>query len=1467
MANQILTKFRSKYLNLSKRQLNQCPFHLKKVATLELVSTEHTKSTEHSEGTECIKRDKVSFSHLQVKVNYCDLFKRQNESKKFVILIEGEAGTGKTILCTLIIDDWANGRHFEEFFIALLLPLDQINNMASVSSIADLFSLLYDFNDDTSSCLIKHLRKHPSKILIIVDGWDQCPETRYQQGSFLNSLIFGNPFPRNSSVTMVVTSRPGYRSPQFHQYVSVKGFNSETIRACIASEFCGDPEKIKYFSDQLKNNPLVESMCSVPFNLAIFLNTFQSCESLPVTMTELYTKVVWGLAQLSIRSSGKYEAIDDLSCYDELPRELQRSWWSLCEMAFKNIREDHDVFSESETSNRPSSELVAVFYFGTIKSNSVVCEREDGFALICFLHPHIEEYLAAQHLARQRLTSLHLEECAQISHLSECFWKFFLSVYVHDTLSPDVGIISHGIQLVSKRHHSSDSGSLVLCHYSFEAKSIIVDHEIIKALYATQFNSSSSGSDSPTLCFGYPQNAYDCMAVMYVIKSIEDKCSMKINFRNCGIAEALTRELGRIIGNKKGKIQVKALDLSENRLSDSVVVDFLDDAAVALQSLEKCFLHNCGIEERSVCAFLELLAKTSPLLMVLDLSFNPLSAFLLQIMRDHIVLGTLMNLEILSLKGSLPMDVNMHELVDFTEALVTHCSSFRQLDLSFNYLGEPDNADLKQIISQFINHSRRLDLYLNAEYMSEVDKKFVSVMEDSIKTKGTIDHTIAHGVFVGPGRSGKDTLMKRLMGEGPPCPDCISPSTGVLESIVKVEVKKMCTVAAAVSNLKWQRLEYDEEALELMMSTAKYHRVSSSKSKPLSIKYIVEDQSSRLETPSLPTNTSNSNSVMNRCNSKAERSSNKSENGNEKASSTRNVTVYSSNIAPVEIFKQAVECRRMDALREHLESSWSLYLTNTGGQTMFQELLPMLVCGPTIFFITFPLHHNLQKPYTEQYQHSNGQVKAYQSTYTLIEELLQILATICALDCTKDHHNVKCVPKVFFIGTHKDCLPDSTAEQIIDKVDKQLQMHVNSTVLFDQSSIQFSQPHSPKRMIFTVNNLSNHDQDFQKIRFAVQQTVERKKQFTVTCPSSWLVFSLILRAKHKSIQALHIDDCFKIAHECGISDHKELSAALLFIHSRLGLVRYFNFCELDQYVIVDPQILFDKITHLIDKIFKSDHAEANEIDDFERGIFPEEVVLRISETCTFDLRLPSKWLTKLLNCLRIAALFIDRDNKKKYFFPAALGHAPETCPQHVPCSINSPQPFLVAFSGGFCPRGIPGALIKYLMTNEMQSKHHWKFLSEKIFRNQVSFRIGMYGVITLIIFPTHLEVRVDTEEYSTDDDFLEICKEACVQIKNGVKVVAKQYFDDCHPFFGFYCILNSCDSHPHPAKLKGHGKNSKLICTLPKAKPVRLPSAKGYQFWIIKKGIAASAYMHVQEYKCVTVMCFYNIIASRFIKP
>ena len=338
----------------------------------------------------------------------------------------------------------------------------------------------------------------------------------------------------------------------------------------------------------------------------------------------------------------------------------------------------------------------------------------------------------------------------------------------------------------------------------------------------------------------------------------------------------------------------------------------------------------------------------------------------------------------------------------------------------------------------------------------------------------------------------------------------------------------------------------------------------------------------------------------------------------------------------------------------------------------------------------FPLHHDLEKPYDVCYEYPNGTVKKYKSPATLLEELLQTLATINASNFSSGQHQnsgTYIKPKIFFVGTHRDCLSEDSAEEIIQKKDRLLQDYIRQTSLFHQGSIQFAQSEVPKQLIFTVNNLSNYDVEFQKIRSAVQQTVE-KNEFTIECPSSWLILSLILRAKHKSDQVLNFETCYSIAQECGISDDRELKQALSFIHSRLGLIRYFNIDDLNMLVVIDPQILFDRITDLIVKTFTIANLEVNEIEDFNlRGIIPLAVMQKISDKNHSKSQLPFTWLTKLLNYLRIAALFRDSDGDK-YFFPSALCHAPEANSSQ--SSSNLGPPLLVGFESGFCPQESQG---------------------------------------------------------------------------------------------------------------------------------------------------------------------------------
>jgi hypothetical protein len=239
---------------------------------------------------------------------------------------------------------------------------------------------------------------------------------------------------------------------------------------------------------------------------------------------------------------------------------------------------------------------------------------------------------------------------------------------------------------------------------------------------------------------------------------------------------------------------------------------------------------------------------------------------------------------------------------------------------------------------------------------------------------------------------------------------------------------------------------------------------------------------------------------------------------------------------------------------------------------------------------------------------------------------------------------------VFLIGTHKDLLDKKSAPTIIDNIDAQLQTVIKSTSHYREGIIQFA---SKSRMIFTVSNLDPNETDFQNIRSAVEKTVEIG-DYKMESPAHWMIYSLVVRQLQNRVESY--DECFAIAKECGIKDENEFNEALHFIHTKMGLVRYFPHEELKDIVIVDPQILFEKVTELIVETFTFENLpNHSKLEAFEyMGIFNLSDFTKISSRT--GQKLTPTLFAKLLEYLRIAARF-QQGGETKYFLPCALTHA------------------------------------------------------------------------------------------------------------------------------------------------------------------------------------------------------------------
>ena len=645
-----------------------------------------------------------------------------------------------------------------------------------------------------------------------------------------------------------------------------------------------------------------------------------------------------------------------------------------------------------------------------------------------------------------------------------------------------------------------------------------------------------------------------------------------------------------------------------------------------------------------------------------------------------------------------------------------------------------------------------------------------------------LDHTIVHGVFVGPARSGKNSLMERLLGR---MPSSVSPSTGVAESVVQVKViQKSTTFAANVEESIWSEMDYDDEAIKLML-------INSESQNKVEIPILQpEDPEDTLNSDgSSPANTDLGESEDTLAIDsesedewfEAESSLPDDQPVAQFSSIQPRPQLPDSYVPPIEIVKVALRkkgIKGLEVLQQHFQKTWSLYLTNTGGQMEFQEVLPLLVSGPSMFFFTFRLDRDLNKPYAIEYDLSDGtSAKPYRSTLTTLEGILQTLASVSAMGMFVyqglQKRRVALRPKVFLVGTHKDRLDTKMANEHIAKVDQQLQEKLRSTSHY-KDLVEFA---SPTQLIFTVNNFSKTESDFQSIRSAFERVVVRG-EFHMTSPSHWLIFSLALRKLTSNV--ISYDLCLEIARQCGLSAD-ELNEALHFIHSKMGLIRYFPYENVKDFVVINPQHLFDKVTELIVNTFTFEKAGKQKMDDFKnRGIFSlVEFEIIYSRT---DATIQAFQFLKLLEKLRIAVPF-QLEGNVMYFFPCVLAHMPtskvirtsevtesvvDKLTRKYELAILHVPPLLVTFKCGYCPKGLPGALISYLMVNEMMSSFSWNLCHDKIFRNQVSFQVGPLDTVVLDIYPTHLMITI-TFEQSIERDVQCMPKNVCSRVREAVE--------------------------------------------------------------------------------------------------
>ncbi len=456
-------------------------------------------------------------------------------------------------------------------------------------------------------------------------------------------------------------------------------------------------------------------------------------------------------------------------------------------------------------------------------------------------------------------------------------------------------------------------------------------------------------------------------------------------------------------------------------------------------------------------------------------------------------------------------------------------------------------------------------------------------------------------------------------------------------------------------------------------------------------------------------------------------------------------------------FASIIKKRGFNDFKKHLKKSSSLYLRDTGGQVEFQEMIALLIVGPSIFFFVFRLDRDLKSKFTVEYRKNPGEsLNCYTSSITTEEALLQCLASVYAMD-TPDKDSVKThKPLVYIVGTHADQL-GSDATTKIAEINRCLDFIIRKNGF--QDLVEYADK-DKKCVAFTIDNTSSSEEKFRIIRSRLNNMINHRSEFTIEYPISYLLFCLDLQNVKESV--LTLEECRDLASRYGIVGD-QVFHLLHFLHVRIGNLRHFNTEGLKHVVVKEPQVLFNRVTDLIITTFSSGVLRTCEALDFKKkGILSasafEDVVSSDNDKIS-----PRDFL-RLLVHLRIISRIPSsdgEDDRERYFIPCILNHVPESVEKELESYI---LPLFVKFRCEHCPKGLYSVMITYFMRPDEGDNSNTTFilLKDKIFKDQVSFEVHSHSLdlcdkISLKFNSSRLEINFFPEQSHNDSSLSLVC--------------------------------------------------------------------------------------------------------------
>ena len=565
-------------------------------------------------------------------------------------------------------------------------------------------------------------------------------------------------------------------------------------------------------------------------------------------------------------------------------------------------------------------------------------------------------------------------------------------------------------------------------------------------------------------------------------------------------------------------------------------------------------------------------------------------------------------------------------------------------------------------------------------------------------------------------------------------------------------------------------------------------------------------------------------------------------------------------------FDSIIDAKESDPIAYHPGKVLNIItLLDTGGHPDYIHLLPTINIYPTVSFVI----HDLSKRLSDQVrmlvefsQHGKHMFIPYHLSYSNLDLIKLLVSAANALERPITNFPLVSTPGttnksyICLVGTHKD----TVQVRVKEEVGRQLVTLVNElnceTAVWqnDEGGVLFSVDN-------TTTGSKRHCEDpvANVIRKKIEMLADQKDIYEP--PITWMLLELEIRHACSERQQAYISfqECVTTARKTGLMSTVEEIKSVLLYHHLLGALIYFDKIPgLRDYVIIDHQWWYDKLSSIISITFQKASHDTHAIQKLKyQGLLTKEVL----QSTRWKDDIKEEFFLSLLVHIRIVAP-IRAEKKLEYFIPfilpaCNLKQNSELLEQYGHLQGVS---LLVKFQLGLLPIGMFCSLIVELLQHSPRSWHP-QFLHEGVhhtFSNLITFQIHNGYFFSLLNKVSYLEVQIRHPE----EDF-------SIPVHNGVynylvyaltEVCIHLNFDFEKLQFGFLCQCGKgIDNHiavvPDITSSMLHAE-----CSLDSLHLVKLDSSHLVWFTLAKASsmnngmlIYIHTYMHTCIHTCVCV--------------